>query len=311
MTALPLVSVIIIFFNAEKFFDEAIASVFAQTYPNWELLLVDDGSTDNSPAIAWRYAERFPDQVCYLEHADHQNHGMSATRNLGIRRASGAYIAFLDADDVWLPHKLEQQVALLAAQPTAGMVYGRTQIWYSWTSDPADLGRDHVLDLGVQPDTLVSPPTLFILLLQNKVQNPTTCSVLIRREIFNKVGGFQEAFRGMFEDQAFFAKVCLQIPVFVADACWARYRQHPDSCCAVAEREGVANAARLPLLKWIADYLTQQRVANARVWKALRRELWPYQHPRLHRWLIRLQAWRWQLRSVTLARRVMSFSKHP
>jgi hypothetical protein len=88
----PLVSAIIIFLNAEKFIREAIESVFAQTYDNWELLLVDDGSTDASTEIAHRYAEQYAGKVRYLEHEDHQNLGMSASRNLGINNAKGKYI---------------------------------------------------------------------------------------------------------------------------------------------------------------------------------------------------------------------------
>src|SRR5205809_3316024 len=77
----PLVSGTIIFLNAERFIDEAIQSVLAQTYENWELLLVDDGSTDGSTAIARSYAERYPAKIRYLEHPGHKNHGMSASRN--------------------------------------------------------------------------------------------------------------------------------------------------------------------------------------------------------------------------------------
>src|SRR5262245_51206234 len=130
----PLVSAIIIFFNAEKYFQEAIESVFAQTYAHWDLLLVDDGSTDGSTEIAVRYANRHPGKVRYMEHAGHQNRGMSATRNLGFRAARGEFVALLDADDVWLPSKLEQQVAVLTEHPAAGMIYAPTQYWYSWTN---------------------------------------------------------------------------------------------------------------------------------------------------------------------------------
>src|SRR5215207_5031419 len=109
MSTKPLVSVIVVFLNAEKFIEEALESVLAQTYDNWELLLVDDGSTDSSTEIALRYANRYSGRVRYVEHPWHQNRGASASRNLGIRHAKGEYIAFLDADDVWLAHKLEQQ----------------------------------------------------------------------------------------------------------------------------------------------------------------------------------------------------------
>jgi glycosyltransferase involved in cell wall biosynthesis len=126
------VSVVMIFLNAAKFIEEAIESVFAQTYSSWELLLVDDGSTDASTEIARNYANQYVDQVRYLEHAGHKNRGMSASRNLGTRNCKGKCVAFLDADDLWLSHKLERQTAILESKPKVAMVYGATQYWYSW-----------------------------------------------------------------------------------------------------------------------------------------------------------------------------------
>jgi glycosyltransferase involved in cell wall biosynthesis len=272
----PLVSVITIFLDAEAFLAEAIESVRAQTCTSWELLLVDDGSSDGSSELARAYAADYPDKIRYLEHSGHVNRGMSASRNLGLSKAAGQFIAFLDADDTWRPRKLAEQLRVLSDHPTAAMVYGRTEIWYSWTWQPEDIDRDFTYDLGVTPDTLVQPPALLILLLQNEVQNPTTCSALLRRQLFHEVGGFVEAFRGLFEDQAFFVKVCLKAPVFVSGAKWARYRQHPDSCCAMAEKNGTAFAARLPLLRWIDRYFTTQGVTDERVWQALRVELARY-----------------------------------
>ncbi len=96
----PLVSAIVIFFNAEQFLREAVDSVFAQTYDNWELLLVDDGSTDGSISIARSYADRHPERVDYLQHEHQGNRGRSTSRNLGISHARGQYVALLDADDV-------------------------------------------------------------------------------------------------------------------------------------------------------------------------------------------------------------------
>src|ERR1043166_2029312 len=125
----PRVSVIMPFLNTERFIQEAIQSVCAQSFDSWELLLVDDGSTDGSTEIALRYAERYPKKVCYVEHRGHQNRGASASRNLGIYYATGEYIALLDADDVRLPQKLERQVPILDSYPEAGMLYGGTQYW--------------------------------------------------------------------------------------------------------------------------------------------------------------------------------------
>lgn len=276
----PLVSVIIIFLNEERFIEEAFKSVFSQTYPNWELLFIDDGSTDGSPEITRRLAKEYPDKVRYLEHPDHQNRGMSASRNLGIRNAKGEYIAFLDADDIWVAEKLEQQVAILNTCPEAAMVYGRTQIWHSWTGKAEDVDQDYFYDLGVQPNSLIEPPTLFISLLQNKHQSPTTCNILVRREVFDSIGQFEEAFRTMYEDQVFFAKVLLKAPVYVANECWAKYRQHPESCSSEAETQQYF-VARLPFLSWLGNYLSEQKVQEAQVWKTFKWELWQCRHPNM------------------------------
>src|SRR5918995_4247229 len=241
----PVVSSVIIFLNAEKFIEEAIESVFAQTYDNWELLLVDDGSTDGSTQIALRYVERYPGKVRYLEHPGHQNRGLSASRNLGISQAKGEYINFLDADDVWFPHTMEQQVAILSSYPKAGMIYGSSLYWYGWTGNPEDSQRDFrdfVEECGVQPNTLIEPPELLRVFLRRDKgpcvfgSIPAPSSLMVRREVARSVGGFEEQFhqaRAQFEDRAFYVKVGLEVPVLAASECWCKYRQHPDSITSI------------------------------------------------------------------------------
>jgi glycosyltransferase involved in cell wall biosynthesis len=250
----PLVSCIVIFWNAARFLEEAIESIQAQTYDRWELVLVDDGSDDGSTAIAKSWVERDPARFRYCEHLGHANRGMSASRNLGLREARGTYVAFLDADDVWLPEKLAAQVALLEAHPEAAMVYGRTLIWHSWTGRPEDAARDFTYDLGVPPDSLLQPPALFFVLLDNQAQTPTTCNAMLRRDVVETLGGFDVRFRGMYEDQVLFAKVELAHPVYVAGACWAWYRQHPDSASTAAERTDY-HVGRRPFVGWLARYV--------------------------------------------------------
>jgi glycosyltransferase involved in cell wall biosynthesis len=279
MTESQLVSVIIIFWNAEAFLGEAIASVVAQTYPHWELLLVDDGSTDGSTVIAQQAVAAAPQRMRYLCHPQHANRGMSASRNLGIAAAQGEYLAFLDADDVWLPEKLSRQVALLAAVPEAALVYGPTEWWYSWTGRAEDEGRDEVAPLGVPPNTLLPPPLLVTRFLRQEGLSPCTCGLLVRSEVVERVGRFEESFRGLYEDQAFVAKVCLTAPVFASTECWSRYRQHPNSACSVADKAGQARVARLTFLNWLSAYLSEHRFTDPELWKALRHELWPYRHP--------------------------------
>jgi glycosyltransferase involved in cell wall biosynthesis len=281
MSAAPRVSVITIFLDAERFVEEAIESVFAQSYPDWELLLVDDGSTDRSTAIGRSYAAAYPERVRYFEHPEHANRGMSASRNLGLRHARGELVAFLDADDLFLPEKLERQVALLDAHRQAAMVYGASLHWHSWTGRLIDRLRDRKRNLGVAADTLVPPPRLVSHYLGRTAHTPGTCAVLVRRAAAEAIGGFEERFTGMFEDQAFFYKIALAYPVFVESGSWDRYRQTPHSHSRVMRRAGVyrvdaPNAAYRDFLTWLESYLGDNDIADRHVWAELRRELRPY-----------------------------------
>jgi hypothetical protein len=168
--------------------------------------------------------------------------------------------------------------------PEAGLVYGPSLYWYSWTGKPEDIERDFVCELGFQPNTLFKPPTLFIpFFLRAEVITPCPCSVMVRREMIERVGGFEEDSQDIYSDQAFYAKVCLNSSVFVAGECWAKYRRgRRDSCVAAVNWAGQTDATRLYFLKWLEKYLTEQNVKNKQIWKALQDAFWPYHHPRLN-----------------------------
>lgn len=234
-STVPRVSAIIIVLNGETFLEEAVSSIQSQSFRDWELLIVDDGSSDQTPSIAASLAAADP-RIRVLGHAGGGTRGMSASRNLGLQGASGAYVAFLDADDVWLPRKLAEQADVLDHYPSAGMVYGRTLIWNSWSG-----GQDFLYDLGVEPGRLYHPPRLFMQLLQNRCQSPTTCNAMVRRQAAIAVGGFDNKFRSMFEDQVFFAKLLAIYPTYVSDRLWAKYRQHPRSSSAVSDARETRN----------------------------------------------------------------------
>ena len=288
MNTKPLVSVITIFFNTEKFLREAIESVLTQTYDNWELLLIDDGSTDGSTAIARQYAERYPDKIRYYEHDNHRNRGKSISRNLGFMNARGDYITLLDADDVYLPEKMQHQVAILESQPDTAMVYGPTLYWFSWTGSPQHAHRDYMGKLGVKPNTLFKPPELLTLFLKDGGMVPCICALLIRSKIIKEIGGFEETISSLYEDQVFLAKICSKTLVFVDAGCWDKYRQHSDSSSAVAIKTGEyhplrQNPARLKFLTWLEKYLSEQGIEDARLGNVLQKKLWPYRHPHLFR----------------------------
>ena len=275
----PLVSVVAIFLNAERFLDEAIQGVLAQTYPNWELLLVDDGSTDRSGAIARGYAEREPHRVRYLEHPGHLNQGMSASRQLGLDNAHGEYLALLDSDDVWLPEKLERQVAILEAHPQVGLLFGAPLYWFGWTGVSEDRERDFVIDLKIATDRVYDPPELLIPFLGRTAPTPCPSDVLIRRTSALAVGGFEAQFVGVnmvYEDQAFFSKLLLHAPAYASSETWDRYRQHPESCYAISKASGGRELARHYFLKWFRSYLEKQGGTSGPVWDTVNAELRPF-----------------------------------
>lgn len=274
----PRVSVVIIFLNAAEFLREAVESVLAQTYEHWELFLVDDGSTDGSTQIARQYAKQHWQKVSYLEHPGHINRGKGASRNLGIFHARGEYIAFLDSDDIWLPNKLEEQVAILDSCPEAGMLYGDTLYWYGWTGNHEDIAKDFIPSLGVKTGIPIPPPTLLPLYLRGKAAVPCTCSVLVRRKVAELVGGFDEsctAISNFYEDQAFYAKICLVAPVIAANRCWDKYRQRSS-----AQKEEITKInkeeyiARKDFLNWLDEYVTRSGVQDDEIRRVIRRELW-------------------------------------
>jgi glycosyltransferase involved in cell wall biosynthesis len=248
---MPLVSVVVIFLNEERYLEEAVTSVCDQTLRDWELILVDDGSTDRSGLIARDLAAR-DDRIRYVDHPGHENRGMSASRNLGAAKATAPYIAFLDADDVWMPNKLAEQVELLESMPDVAIVIGAQQYWYSW--DPASTKPDRVELTGGMADRLLEPPEAALALYPLGSGATAGVTGLIRRNAFDAVGGFEDGFRGLFEDQAFHAKIYLLYPVYISSRPWSRYRQHGTSCSGRASRAGRRRVQR-GFLIWLQNHV--------------------------------------------------------
>jgi glycosyltransferase involved in cell wall biosynthesis len=272
----PAVTVIVPIFNAERFLDEAIQSVIAQTWQNWELLLVDDGCTDASGTIARRYAASDPDRIRCLEHPGHRNLGLPASRNLAIQHARGEYLAPLDADDVWLPEKLEQQLAILEAHPEVALLFGAPLYWHGWSGRAEDRAQDHVIDLKLPANRVYEPPTLLVPLLRGEAPWLCPCDVLMRREAVISVGGFD--FPGqVYEDSAFFSKMLLHFPAFMSSRTWDWYRRRPDSMWAAAKISGTHRLARERYLKWFRRYLRRQGLTRGPVWEAVLARLQPFQ----------------------------------
>lgn len=268
-TPAPRVSIVTIFFNAESFFVEAIESVLAQSFGDWELLLCDDGSRDGSTGIAQDYAARFGPKVRHLQHPGHENRGMSATRNLGIAEARGELMAFIDADDVWRPDKLAEQVAIMDAHPEVALLCGTVNYWRSWSG-----GRDELIPTGPELDRVMAPPsTLLGIYPLGRAPAPCPSDMMLRTEAVCAVGGFVTDFPGMYEDQAFLVKIYLAYPAWFSRAVWLDYRQHPQSCVAQSHGGGGNyHEVRATFLRWFRGYIAAQpRAADPRVLRAIRR----------------------------------------
>jgi glycosyltransferase involved in cell wall biosynthesis len=279
------VSVVLPFLDASRFMRECIDAVIAQTYPHWELVLVDDGSSDDSTAIAREYARRFPERVRCIEHPGHENRGISASRNLGLRHARGEFIAELDADDVWLPDKLARLVPELETNPDVGMVYGNSLWWYGWTGEPADAARDHLPVM--EPTTRPASGTEVLLRqLRGKTASPCPCAVLLRKSVVEQVGGSEEQFRGTHEDIVLYAKLLIAAPVIVLDGWWDRYRCYTKpgtSVTEIAKQQGTLVDTHQRYLRWLEAYLVEHGLADSQHRRLVRQSIQRLRFPRVHR----------------------------
>jgi methylase of polypeptide subunit release factors len=207
-----------------------------------------------------------------LHHPGLERRGISTSRNLGIANARGAYLAFIDADDVWLPNKLERQVAVLVAEPEAAMIYGSSVIWHSWTGIAKDLIKDQFAPVVPDEESyrFVDIPMLSVREIWHTAA-PT--GILVRREAAEAAGNFESGFDNLYEDQAFYFKLGLRSKVLASNECWYKYRQHPDSECAIGSRTGAQAIAKIKFLQWATQYLASSNIARPDLREALTQEL--------------------------------------
>lgn len=205
---MPNVSVIVPFYNSERYIGEAILSVLKQTYTDYEIIAVDDGSTDRSAEIV----KRFGKDIRYFYHP---NMGVARTMNRGMAVASGKYLAFLESDDIWYPEKLEKQVAILDSYPHIGIV--NSDIEYI-ESDGRRLNKILVA-AKVNNAYLRLFVNGFILL---------PSSIMIRKEVHAKTGGMDEGFIGAcLQDYEWAARLCDVANIYYINKPLFLYRLHP------------------------------------------------------------------------------------
>lgn len=203
----PLVSVIIPTYNSANYIKEALESVFEQTFQDFEIIVIDDGSTDGTGEILKKYGDR-------IRSLFQDNSGPASARNKGIRIARGRYIAFLDADDIWLPLKLEKQVGLFHQREYLGMV----------TTGVCSFDEKGVFGFSTNKrETLMRGDIARNIFLRSNVGTPT---VMVRKEVFDKIGLFEENIRQA-EDDNMWIRIASHYDVELIDEALTKVRNHP------------------------------------------------------------------------------------
>lgn len=209
---MPKVSVCIPSYNHARFLPETLDGVLAQTYQDFEVVVVDDGSADGSLDVLNSYAARHPDRVRVFTHPGRENRGISRTANLAFEMSRGAYWAGLTSDDIWQSDALETLVTRLDAHPEVGMAYGRMSLM---DEDGRPTGGVEGSDINAAPDPLSC-------LIQRNVIPAVT--VMARRECFESRGGFRDGL--VYSDWELWIRFVAHRPASFVNRPLCRYRVH-------------------------------------------------------------------------------------
>jgi len=207
----PLISVIIAAYNADKYIKEAIDSVLNQTYKNFELIVIDDGSTDKTAQIAKSYKGK-------LKYVYKENGGVSTARNTGIKLAQGEFVAFLDADDVWIENKLHDQVEHLNKNEDLAMIFTNMII--------IDESGENVLGHFNSKESIPYDGFIFEYFLKKPVLYPST--LLIKKNVFEEIGYFNEKLKSC-DDTDLFFRAFQYVQVGLVEKELVRYREVENS----------------------------------------------------------------------------------
>jgi glycosyltransferase involved in cell wall biosynthesis len=211
---MPKVDVIIPAYNTARDLPAAIESVIAQTFEDWRILLVDDGSTDNTAEIVTPFLAQLGPKLTYIRQA---NAGLPAARNTAIRNSSAAFLALLDADDVWLPRRLSESLKRFEARPQVGLTYG-----FNDRIDPEGKVIDTFDRRQKHGEGRIAP---YLYMRKVDLNCPT---VTFRRKCVDEVGLFDETLRAT-EDRDMWLRIAQRYEVALVPEVIAHYRMSPNS----------------------------------------------------------------------------------
>ena len=271
---MPTVEIILPAYNAAPYLSMALDSVIAQTFADWRILLVDDGSKDETAAIAHAYRQRLGARLKYIYQ---ENAGLPAARNTGIRHAEGEFLALLDADDVWLPHRLEASLRSFAGKPEVGLSYGLIE-----GIDPSGEVLARFTDRKKHPEGWIASQ---IYMRTMDLPCPT---VTFRRVCIEQIGLFDESLRAT-EDRDLWVRIAQRFQVVCVPQVLAQYRTSPQAMTTDPQRmltaqlrfvekhfgsPGCGRRERRVALSWIyrqhAEALAKRDQMRTAVFSALR-----------------------------------------
>jgi glycosyltransferase involved in cell wall biosynthesis len=258
---MPKVSVIIPTYNREDFMAEAVQSVLDQTFQDFEIIVVDDGSTDNTKKLLEQIGDH---RIIYV---NQENRGSPAARNKGIIISKGGYIAFLDSDDIWLPENLEIKVKLLDERPDIALVCSDLDVFDNesgeiigsyWHGYESYFDLDKALENPVQQ---IMSRGLFI----------SQCASLVKRPVFNEVGYYDETLLS-FQDWDLFVRILKRFPIHYLDIPLVQVRKHATNI--QTDLEKLHHGEVLAISKAINHYglsknelkLAKRRLARSYYW---------------------------------------------
>lgn len=245
----PLISIIMPTYNAAQYIGRAIESVLAQTYPHWELLIIDDASSDHTESIVHNY----PDSRIQYYKVDRIGHP-AGVRNVGLQKASGELLAFLDSDDLYFPKSLESLAKPLLSQPTLAAAYG-----FAWFMDEHENPLPQPIQLIPNPEPHTgeqySLPSHYNHSWKSIVTSQISCllsALMLRRSTQEKIGFFNEALGGV-EDYEYYVRLFLQEYeniAIVSDYAY-RYRIHSKSLTKAPEHCAKLLNCCLQIFEWL------------------------------------------------------------
>ncbi|MCC6583101.1 MAG: glycosyltransferase family 2 protein [Chitinophagales bacterium] len=264
---MPRVSILIPAYNAERFIARTIESVLTQTYTDWELIIVDDKSSDNTFQIAKQYESKYPDKISVFQ--NEINLGMLQNWNRGIELCNKELFVKLDADDIWLPSFLEKSVAILDSHPEVGIVF---------TKFVNIDGLDNIIpgsEISL-PDFAVEKPFSTIPLVQLGQDKMLQYQILrqglsaMRRIIFDKIGNYRFLLTKETQaatDTEFYFRVGLHYSIFCISETLYRYRVHETSISKTDTDNQLSSKKMYEIKMCILNYYYQQEKINTPFYK--------------------------------------------